>query len=457
MKTGLIITAFNRPMELAECLVSLRESALPEDLLTVIVDDCSHDLHTKNIVKGFELPGKKVQKIFMPRNRGVRFALKAGYEFLWREGCEVVINLDSDAVIKSHFFINLLRLHSEFPDRLVSGFNSNNERNHPVLKQHPYYVEKANVGGINMVATKELYQKYILPALLAHTYNWDSYACGLSMKEGKTIIVARPSVVQHISKVSTMRHYGVPDKAIDWDETEPLIDVRRIIPLQAFGLGDIIFTIHIARKYWLPQAPVTWPVLPHFLDGCRRAYPDIEFADFNDYASEIDYEDRTFRTTVDGTKIIPIRWAAELQQLQYRHVMRAKYSLLGLDWKHWKEGAMFTRDKNKEQELLDSINPTGEPFNLINRFFRSDSSGRINVQLPQNGYRNIEMKPLDGFSLFDWSLALEHAAQIHTVSTSIIYVLELLGLRGHIYMRRPDERSHANYDYILERRHVLRF
>jgi hypothetical protein len=62
---------------------------------------------------------------------------------------------------------------------------------------------------------------------------------------------------------------------------------------------------------------------------------------------------------------------------------------------------------------------------------------------------------MEGYSLFDWAAVMEQAVEIHTVSTSIIYLLELLHLRAHIYIRRPDERSHSYYDYLLEQKHIL--
>ena len=64
------------------------------------------------------------------------------------------------------------------------------------------------------------------------------------------------------------------------------------------------------------------------------------------------------------------------------------------------------------------------------------------------------MRSIPGFSLFDWSLVIEKATEIHTVGTSINYLIELLEIEGKevvLYKRLPDENHYENYDYILEK------
>jgi hypothetical protein len=69
--------------------------------------------------------------------------------------------------------------------------------------------------------------------------------------------------------------------------------------------------------------------------------------------------------------------------------------------------------------------------------------------------RNIEMEPVEGFTMMDWYLVIMAASSIHTVGTSIIYLLELLNLKKetqiHIYLREPDEKDFANYEYIMKK------
>jgi hypothetical protein len=66
------------------------------------------------------------------------------------------------------------------------------------------------------------------------------------------------------------------------------------------------------------------------------------------------------------------------------------------------------------------------------------------------------MEIIDGFTLLDWYKVLQNAKQIHTVSTSIIYMLEKMELNAEavcIYIRKPEEQDLKNIDYILTDKH----
>lgn len=237
----------------------------------------------------------------------------------------------------------------------------------------------------------------------------------------------------------------------------PPVGAKTVMPMQFFGIGDVIFCITLARRYWLPHAEVVWPVMPHYVEGLNRAYPDIRFVDYS--TVDCNWNDKTERMVGD-TFITPLRWSYEITNVPFKDCMKSKYGMYSLDWRQWKDLAQWNRDETKEMELFNIVNPTNQPFNLSNKYFRCDSSGHIaRINIPSTAFRLpiIEMKTIEGYSIFDWALVMEKASQIHTVSTSIIYLLEILKLRAHIYIRRPDERSHANYDYLLEQSHNLKF
>lgn len=220
-----------------------------------------------------------------------------------------------------------------------------------------------------------------------------------------------------------------------------------ITPLQYFGIGDVMFCITIARQWIKEGHSVLWGVNPQFVEGLNRAYPDITFVDYRslpiDYKRQDEYDhyagDKTYR-------VIPLRWSVEICGVPYRDCMKSKYQMFNLNWEGWKDNAMFTRDHQKEQELYDKV-VTEPGYKVVNRRFRSNNSGIINIPC-----KGVEM-PLQGYSLFDWAKVLEEADEIHTVSTSIIYLLELLQLKAknvYIYKRYPDEHNHDNYRYILK-------
>lgn len=221
---------------------------------------------------------------------------------------------------------------------------------------------------------------------------------------------------------------------------------------QFFGIGDIIFSVQLAREFIKQGYKVLWPVNPEMVEGCNRAYPDILFMD-------ITYCNVNMKNKQDvklgSTRLIPIRWTYETMKVPFKDCMRSKYDFYGLDWTTWRNG-MWERDEEKEDELFSALGlKEGEPYTLVNRQFRTGGTGR--AYIPTAG-KVVEMQILPEFSIFDWAKVIENATEIHTVSTSIIYLMEMLNLKSkknHIYIRRPDEQNHDNYKYIMTRHQYI--
>lgn len=229
----------------------------------------------------------------------------------------------------------------------------------------------------------------------------------------------------------------------------------KVIVNQYFGIGDIIFCMTIARRWKEEGHEIYWPVLPQFLEGLKRAYPDIIFMDWR--TIKIDYERKDEHDIViDGTqyRIIPLRWNVEIMNVPYSSCMSSKYSLFGWDFKEWKEKAFFERGKAREIRLANEVGDKWDkPYTLINRFFGSNSQFEADIR-----EKGIEMRSVPGYSLFDWAYLIENAETIHTVNSSILYLLELLDLKAkeiHLYSRKPIEPDHRNTEYLFTKPYIL--
>ena len=115
---------------------------------------------------------------------------------------------------------------------------------------------------------------------------------------------------------------------------------------------------------------------------------------------------------------------------------------------------MYVRDDAKENALFDELGlKIGEPYTLVNRNWKSDGKSKSNFECKTSG-KVIEMTMKPGYSLFDWSKVIESATEIHTISTSIVYILELLDIKCekcYIYKRIPNEQNHDNYKYLMKK------
>jgi len=226
-----------------------------------------------------------------------------------------------------------------------------------------------------------------------------------------------------------------------------------VLPLQAFGIGDVIFSQQLVRTVANGNR-IAWAVMDIFKIGLQRAYPDIEFIDQN--GSGIDFDIKEHKTIQHGKYgdcvVLPIRWADSILRVPYNDCMRAKYDLYGMDYNDWTRGAMWQRDAEREQALIKHVGFTGG--SLGNALFGSNCTSKVN--LPKC---DTQMQVISGYSLFDWAGIIEQASEIHTVNTSIIYLLEMLDLTAkeiHLYQRPIKGQSFDNVKYLLKRhRYIL--
>ena len=229
------------------------------------------------------------------------------------------------------------------------------------------------------------------------------------------------------------------------------------MPLQAFGLGDVIFSMEVVMRLAQPKDVILWPVQKHFIEGLNRAYPYVKFIDESIVSKHI-FDIKEDVVLDEHIRILPIRWSDSIMKVPYKDVMRAKYDMYKMDWRIWRK-AMYLRNHEKEQRLFKEVLglKQGMEYCLVNQNFTSNASRKAQIQ-PKTKMPIVNVKPIAGYSLFDWSYVIEQAAEIHTVGTSINYIIELLDIKApHVtlYKRLPTENHYHNYDYILEKHNYI--
>lgn len=219
---------------------------------------------------------------------------------------------------------------------------------------------------------------------------------------------------------------------------------------QPKGIGDVIFCITLVRLFHADSKQIIWPVEWHYTDGLNRAYPDITFSrsDLSPIPT-----DAIFPAHYDTLRVLPLRWSAEAMQVPYEKVMRSKYDMYGLDWQTWRDNAAWDRDRQREASLMTILN-LPERFALVNDTYQTDFGGKVPISV--NGLPIVQMRPMNGFSLFDWAGVMEQATEIHAVSSSSLYMFELMDLKAqtHLYARDNDPTfEHVRFlftkDYVL--------
>lgn len=231
-------------------------------------------------------------------------------------------------------------------------------------------------------------------------------------------------------------------------------DASIVVPLQFFGIGDNIFTANLMQKFADNGYEVIYPVMPQNVEALQFAYSQFTWVDYTKQL--IDFNNKTDH--VEGNyRVLPIRFANEILKVPYSQCMRAKYDLYGFKFNDWRN-TMHKRDIEKEQRLF-MLKNTHSEYNLVSRFYGSNSQFSAPIRT-NNGLPNVEVETLEGYSLFDYSTLIENATEIHAVSSSIFYLLELLTLKAqsvHLYGRQAIEPKTwvDNIEYLMTKDYIL--
>lgn len=228
---------------------------------------------------------------------------------------------------------------------------------------------------------------------------------------------------------------------------------KTVIINQFAGLGDIIFIMPLVRRRMIDGVNIVWPVFSNLVN-IQKHFPEIMFVDKDSYP--INYNEKKVVKCELGT-VIPYRWSDQIANVPYKRCMESKYLMDSIDMEVWRESS-WIRDNKAEEELFNKLGLVdGEEYALINDTFTTKMDRQVGILIP-TGIKTIKMRAIDNYTLFDWGKVIQNATIIHTVGTSINYVMELLDLKAkeiHLYIRYPQEKDFENYDYLLSKDYIF--
>jgi len=215
MKVALLICTYNRPQYLKQCLDSLRRADLSRIDELMIVDDASTNPETLQLIDGFNFKDSHKNLTGKLENKGIKDSLLIGYEQLFQRN-DIVINLDSDALVRNDFVDRLISNYPELGGCILTGFhsvtkNANGTDRHKIKYEANGLYCKESVGGINFCIDKYTYNQYVKPSLLK-IGNWDHNSC---ISAGGALCL-KESVIEHIGFDSSMNHTEQPDVAVNF-------------------------------------------------------------------------------------------------------------------------------------------------------------------------------------------------------------------------------------------------
>jgi len=221
---------------------------------------------------------------------------------------------------------------------------------------------------------------------------------------------------------------------------------------QPLGLGDIIWIqpivdVMISEGYtvYYPVGSVYYDIVSQYIKKKNL----IWVRESDDFPLKQYYGTVNFHQSEDEL-YIPVGYAD--RYLPICPVMISKYYFLSIPISDYRKHFKLQRDYQREQKLIDTYKLYGE-YVLVNKSFGTDSKDRDIVPEVDSNTKvhvmNIEDDKKNEFHLFDWISALENASEIHTVETSICYLIDKYCTnKMYMYEKRQSDEENTYYRAI---------
>lgn len=214
---------------------------------------------------------------------------------------------------------------------------------------------------------------------------------------------------------------------------------------QPAGIGDVFYLQKFAKLIKSAGYEIVWPLqeqilwIADYISGINFVSINSEFIgkevyDSNQFAIE---NDNFLYLSPDGF------------QIYGKRVMESKYLLINQDDSDWYDYFEFNRNVSKENELYYNVLGLTDDSEYV---FLNKYANTNNVRF--NGLDNIEfdlpvveLSIKEGFTLFDWCKVFENAQEIHTVHTSLNYVIDKLDIKAKKYFMYQGN-HHPDVKYI---------
>lgn len=224
---------------------------------------------------------------------------------------------------------------------------------------------------------------------------------------------------------------------------------------QQAGLGDILFLQKAISYFVQSGCEVVWPVISHY--EYIKEYNlnnKINYVLLDNLSEEIQQLYNSDKPIISENYIyIPFDRACQIVG-DCSEFMDAKYKLINLDFNDWQNYINFKRFSDREKSCREKFGLSdGEKFIFVNSIFASPPNiYKREIQL-NTDLKIIEQKEehLNQFNFFDLSWILENAQEIHTVETSLCYLIECLNTTNKLFVYSRiinGNLQYSNFDYI---------
>ena len=225
---------------------------------------------------------------------------------------------------------------------------------------------------------------------------------------------------------------------------------------QPAGIGDIFFCQKIARYMMHHGYQVVWPLMPS-ISWVKDYIHDIYFPTTEEEFPGKDIYQNGSGFVIEDRGAFISTATADLTHNDGK-IMSSKYSMLGMDHDDWSKFFYFGRNVDKENDLYYNILglKDDDEFVFINNLYNTDIRDSNLISKEQFELPVVELKIVDGFTLFDWCKVISRAEKIFTINTAINYLIEVIDTQYNEYViYAHDESNKSEIDYLFKKQHTM--
>ena len=225
---------------------------------------------------------------------------------------------------------------------------------------------------------------------------------------------------------------------------------------QPAGIGDVFFCQKIARVMMQNRYQVIWPLRTD-ITWIRDYIRDIYFPSVDDVFPGKEVFDTAAGFAIEESGAFISIATADITHNDGK-IMSSKYSMLGIDYSDWQDYFKFERNLDKENELYYNVLGLSDEseFAFINNLYNTDIKNSNIISKEKFYIPVVELKIIEGYTLFDWCKVLEKAKKIHTINTSINYIIDVLDTSYDEYViYAHDENNKTEIDYLFKKPHTM--
>ena len=210
--------------------------------------------------------------------------------------------------------------------------------------------------------------------------------------------------------------------------------------IQSRGLGDLVIALPIARWYADQGREIYWPIESSFVADMQAAAPWVNWLAVPYDPTGRYFYDVPVQMLADlGIRdILPLYQHltghpfAEEKYFQYTSFDQYKYIRAQVPFLHkWRLRDCIRRNPVREQTLYDLVveNPQYVALHLEG----SDVTLDFDRSIIPNDWQQLEIKPIPGYTIWDWLSVLERAESIVCIDSVYANMVDQLGIGSDRY------------------------